>query len=115
MVYLTLTRLVIAFAVKTLSQFIRQPKRSQREKALRVVRYVKRKPSLGTLMSSRKTNTLTAYCNANCASCPNTRKSVIGFIIKYGESLKFWKSKKMKHNVKKLCRGRIHKHSMDNG
>uniref|UniRef100_A0A1S3XYG4 Uncharacterized mitochondrial protein AtMg00810-like n=1 Tax=Nicotiana tabacum TaxID=4097 RepID=A0A1S3XYG4_TOBAC len=31
------------------------------------------------------------------ASCPSTRKSVSGFIVKYGESLLSWKSKK--HNT----------------
>lgn len=37
---------------------------------------------------------LTAYCDADLATCPNSRKSITGFFIKLGDSLLFWKSKK---------------------
>lgn len=37
---------------------------------------------------------MSVFCDADWASCPNTRRSVSGFLIKYGESLVFWKSKK---------------------
>lgn len=72
LLYLTLTRLDIAFAVKTLSQFMQNPKRSHWEAAIRLVKYVKREPGLGIMMSSNKKNTLTAFCDADWASCPNT-------------------------------------------
>lgn len=45
-------------------------------------------------MSSEKDNVLAAYCDAEKASCPNTRKSVTGFLIKHENSLISWKSKK---------------------
>ncbi|XP_070049517.1 uncharacterized mitochondrial protein AtMg00810-like [Nicotiana tomentosiformis] len=76
LLYLTLTRLDIAFTVQTLSQFMQQPKRSYWEATLRVVRYIKKEPGLGILMSSRKTNSLTAYRDADWASCTNTRKAI---------------------------------------
>ncbi|XP_033513338.2 uncharacterized protein [Nicotiana tomentosiformis] len=84
----------IAFGVQTLSQFMQQPKSSHWEAALRIVRYVKKEPDMGVLMSSEKSNTLSAYCDADWASCPNTRKSVTEFIVKHGNSLISWKSKK---------------------
>lgn len=91
---LTLTRLDICFAVQTLSQFLQALKRFPMEVALRVVRYIKRQPAMGILMSSRKQNRPTAYCDADWAVCPNTRRSVTGFLVKHGDSLISWKSKK---------------------
>lgn len=64
------------------------------EAALKVVRYIKRQPAKGILMSSKSKNKLIRYCDADWASCPNTRRSVTGFLIKHGESLISWKSKK---------------------
>uniref|UniRef100_A0A1S4AWZ5 Uncharacterized mitochondrial protein AtMg00810-like n=1 Tax=Nicotiana tabacum TaxID=4097 RepID=A0A1S4AWZ5_TOBAC len=77
---LTNKELDIAFAVQTLSQFMKNPKRSQWEAALRIV--------------SKKENSLIAYCDTDWASCPNTIRSVTGFIIKHEDSLISWKSKK---------------------
>ena len=94
MLYLTLTRPDIAFSVQTLSQFLQQPKKSHWEAALRVMKYVKREPGLGILLSSTRTNRLTVFCDADWASCPNTRRSVSGFLVKHGNSLISWKSKK---------------------
>ncbi|KAH0746196.1 hypothetical protein KY285_007853 [Solanum tuberosum] len=62
--------------------------------ALRVVRYIKTQPRLGQLMSSEKDMRLTGYCNANWVACPNTRRSVKGYILRLGNSLITWKSKK---------------------
>uniref|UniRef100_A0A3Q7J616 Reverse transcriptase Ty1/copia-type domain-containing protein n=1 Tax=Solanum lycopersicum TaxID=4081 RepID=A0A3Q7J616_SOLLC len=84
----------IAFSVQTLSQFLQQPKKSHWEAALRVMKYVKREPGLGILLSSTRTNRLTVFCDADWASCPNTRRSVSGFLVKHGNSLISWKSKK---------------------
>nr|XP_016497728.1 PREDICTED: uncharacterized mitochondrial protein AtMg00810-like [Nicotiana tabacum] len=94
LLYLTVTRLDIAFSVQTLSQFMQKPKRSHMEAAQRVVRYVKNQPGQGILLSTEKKNIVTAYCDADGVACPLTRKYVIGFFIMYGDSLVSWKSKK---------------------
>lgn len=62
--------------------------------ALRVIRYLKRQPDQGILMSSCSDELVTAYCDADWASCPLTRKSVTGYLIKVGNSLVSWKAKK---------------------
>ncbi|XP_019259962.1 PREDICTED: uncharacterized protein LOC109237991 [Nicotiana attenuata] len=61
---------------------------------VRVVKYIKQNPGIGILMSSRHAGSLVCYCDADWASCPNTRRSVTGFMVKFGDSLVSWKSKK---------------------
>lgn len=94
LLYLTNTRPDIAFSVQCLSQFMQKPKVSRWNAALRVIRYIKAAPGLGLLMSARKRSLLTGFCDADWAACPNTRRSVTGYLLKYGNSLKSWKSKK---------------------
>ncbi|XP_019260263.1 PREDICTED: uncharacterized protein LOC109238284 [Nicotiana attenuata] len=92
--YLNITRPDISFDVQCLSQFMYAPKTSHLEAALRVIRYLKKNPGLGILMSSTGFTKLQAYCDADWASCPNTRKSVTGYMVTLGDSLISWKSKK---------------------
>nr|XP_016437497.1 PREDICTED: uncharacterized mitochondrial protein AtMg00810-like [Nicotiana tabacum] len=86
-----MTRPDISFSVQTLSQFLQQSKRSHMGAALRVVRYIKNQPGQGFLLSN---NNILAYCDADWAACPYTRRSVAGYLIKLGNSLVSWKSKK---------------------
>lgn len=87
LLYLTITRPDIAFAVQLLSQFMHSPKTSHMEAAMRVVRYVKQAPKLGILMTLNTNNQLIAYCDADWVACPNNRKSITGYMVTYGGSL----------------------------
>jgi len=82
LLYLTMTRPDIAFSVQTLSQFLQDPKKSHMKAALRVMRYVKNQPGLGILLSSSSEEKISAYCDANWAACPQTRRSVTGYFVK---------------------------------
>ncbi|XP_018624004.1 uncharacterized mitochondrial protein AtMg00810-like [Nicotiana tomentosiformis] len=94
LLYLTITRPNLSFAVQVLSQFMQHPKQSHWDATLRVVRYVKVAPCLGILLGTWPIDTLSAYCDSDWASCPNTRRSVTWYVIKLGDSLLSWKSKK---------------------
>ncbi|XP_019259676.1 PREDICTED: uncharacterized protein LOC109237766 [Nicotiana attenuata] len=94
LLYLTITRPDLSFAVQVLSQFIQHPKQSYWDASLCVVRYVKSAPGFGILLSTGPINYISAYCDSNWASCLNTRRSVIRYIIKLGDSLLFWKCMK---------------------
>ncbi|XP_070044865.1 uncharacterized mitochondrial protein AtMg00810-like [Nicotiana tomentosiformis] len=94
LLYLTITRPDISYAVQSLSQFMHAPKKSHYEAALHVVRYIKKQSGLGILMSSRSSQQIKALCDSDWASCPMSRKSITGYCIKLGESLISWKAKK---------------------
>ncbi|XP_055822208.1 uncharacterized mitochondrial protein AtMg00810-like [Solanum dulcamara] len=94
LLYLSMTRPDIAFSTQTLSQFLNQPKKFHMEAALRVVKYLKRQPGQGILLSNKSDNQITVFCDADWAACALTRKSVTGYLIKMGKSLISWKAKK---------------------
>ncbi|XP_019248574.1 PREDICTED: uncharacterized protein LOC109227835 [Nicotiana attenuata] len=72
--FLTNTRLDIAYSVQHLSQYMQSPRDSHLKAAMHVLRYLKGDP--------------------DWAACPETRKSVSGFIALLGDSPFSWKSKK---------------------
>ncbi|XP_047259635.1 uncharacterized mitochondrial protein AtMg00810-like [Capsicum annuum] len=94
LLYLTLTRPDICYGVQTLSQYMQQPKRSHMKGGLIIVRYIKNQPGLGILMSNKQSNNLQAFCDTDWGACPNTRRPVTGFLVKHGDTLIAWKSKK---------------------
>ncbi|XP_060187097.1 uncharacterized mitochondrial protein AtMg00810-like [Lycium barbarum] len=85
LLYLTVTRPYISFAIQTLSQFLHQTKQSHLDVAMRVVRYIKGQAGLGILLSSKPSKKMAVLCDADWATCLNTRRSVSGFLIKYGD------------------------------
>lgn len=94
LLYLAMTRPDISYAVQHLSQFMHAPMKSHYEVAIHVVRYVKKQPGVGLLLSSKCSSKVTAFCDADWAFCLLSRKSVIGFGVKYEDYLISWKSKK---------------------
>ncbi|XP_015160754.1 uncharacterized mitochondrial protein AtMg00810-like [Solanum tuberosum] len=94
LLYLTMTRPDLSFSVQVLSQYMHSPKESHMEEALRVVRYIKEAPDLGLFMPAENTSQLLAYCDSDWGSCSETRRSVTGYLVKFGGALISWKSKK---------------------
>ena len=94
LLYATITRPDISYAVQTLSQFMQSSKKSHMEAATRVIRYLKGSVGQGIWLHSEPTNIITCWCDSDWAACPNTRRSITGYVIKFGESLVSWKSKK---------------------
>lgn len=94
LLYLTMTSPDLVFTAQLLSQFMHSPKQSHLEAALRAIRYIKEAPGLGILMRTEHTTQLTTYCDSDWGACLETRKSVIGYLVKFGGGLISWKSKK---------------------
>lgn len=94
LVYLTLTRPDIAYAVHVLSQFVSAPTSVHYAHLLRLLRYLRATPSRGLLFSQHSSLELRSYSDATWASDPSDRRSVTGFCLFLGSSLIAWKSKK---------------------
>lgn len=45
-------------------------------------------------MSSYQDPTLTGYCDADWTACLSTKRPVTGYLLKFGNSLISWKSKR---------------------
>ncbi|XP_018626145.1 secreted RxLR effector protein 161-like [Nicotiana tomentosiformis] len=98
LLYLTVTRPDISYAVQILSQFMKTPKRSHMDAATRVVRYLKQALCMGVIMRRGLADALTGFCDSDWAACPISRRSVSGYLVKFGDSLISWRSKKQ-HTV----------------
>ncbi|XP_049360763.1 uncharacterized mitochondrial protein AtMg00810-like [Solanum verrucosum] len=76
LVYLTMTRPNISYAVQVLSQFVVNPYRIHHTALLRVIRYVRGSMIQGVLFRSDSSIHLEGYIDADWAGCPNSRRSV---------------------------------------
>ncbi|KAK3032090.1 hypothetical protein RJ639_036304 [Escallonia herrerae] len=84
----------ISYVVHILSQFMHDPRQPHLDAAYRVLHYLKGSPGQGILLPSNNTLYLQAFCDADWAGCPMTRKSTTGYIIFLGSSPVSWRAKK---------------------
>ncbi|XP_074313551.1 secreted RxLR effector protein 161-like [Silene latifolia] len=94
LVYLTITRPNLVYAVHILSQFVNEPRKEHWEAAVRVVRYIKRSPSMGILLKRDSDLHLRGYCDLDYASCPMTIRSLSGYFVSIEGSPISWRAKK---------------------
>lgn len=92
--FLIHTRPDIAFTVQFLSQYLQAPRQPHFDAAVHTLRYLKGTLEMGILLNDSPSFKLQAFCDADWAACPHTRKSVSGFIVFMGQSPISWKSKK---------------------
>jgi Reverse transcriptase (RNA-dependent DNA polymerase) len=93
LIYLTVTRPDIVFAVSIVSQFMHAPRTSHLSTIDIILRYLKGTPGQGIWMKKNVTNNVVGYSDADWArSCD--RKSTTGFCTFVGGNLVTWKSKK---------------------
>ncbi|WVZ00757.1 hypothetical protein V8G54_026826, partial [Vigna mungo] len=62
--------------------------------AFRILRYIKNTPDKGIFLKATSNITLKAYNDSDWATCPDSRKSTIDYIVYFGDSPISWKSKK---------------------
>ncbi|XP_056692274.1 uncharacterized mitochondrial protein AtMg00810-like [Spinacia oleracea] len=92
--FLTHTRPDLCFAVQLLSQFMHSPRVSHVHALHHVLRYVAGSEGQGIILKATDSLTLQAFSDSDWASCPNTRRSITGYILLLGNSPVSWKSKK---------------------
>lgn len=94
LLYLTITRPDITFAVHKLSQFLQFPTDEHLQAAHRILKYLKGSPGQGLFYSADTELCINAFADADWATCPDSRRSVSGFCVYLGTSLISWKSRK---------------------
>ena len=80
LLYLTNTRLDIAFAMQQVSQFVSKP-RTPHLPALRILRYLKGAPGLGIFYPVDNDLKIQAFSDSDWATCPVSRKSVTAYCV----------------------------------
>ena len=94
MMYLTITRPGITFAVNHLCQFASAPKQSHLQAAYKVLHYLKGTLGKGLFYSVHSDLLLKFFTDADWSTCADTRCSTSGWCMFLGPSLISWKSKK---------------------
>ena len=94
LIYLTVTRPDISYAVHVVSQFMATPRSSHYTSVLMILRYLKGIIFDGLHFSSHSSLTLQAYSDADWAGDPTNRRSTIGYCFLLGDSLISWRRNK---------------------
>ncbi|XP_020418045.1 uncharacterized protein LOC109948747 [Prunus persica] len=96
LIYLTITRPDITYAVHVLSRFMHEPRVPHMDAAVRILRYLKYTPGQGILFPTQDDLKLKAFCDSDWAGCPTTRRSTTGYFVFLGNSLISWRTKRQK-------------------
>nr|GEV43342.1 ribonuclease H-like domain-containing protein [Tanacetum cinerariifolium] len=95
LIYLTLARPTISYAVHCLSQHMHAPLKSHFDIALRLPKYLKLAPGFGVQFVKRQSGfDIKAFSDSDWAKCLITRRSVSGYCVFVNGCLVSWKSKK---------------------
>lgn len=68
-------------------------KKSHMVGARRIIQYLKLNPGMRLYFPAKNDLKLIAYCDSDWASCSMSRKSVVGYCMKFGEASVSWKAK----------------------
>ena len=94
LVYLTITRPELSYAVHVLSQVMHKPREAHWDAVVRVLKYLKGSPGQGIMLKAVSDLHIRAFCDADWASCPLSRRSLSSYIVLLGDSPVSWKTKK---------------------
>ncbi|KAK4399873.1 Retrovirus-related Pol polyprotein from transposon RE1 [Sesamum angolense] len=93
LLYLSFTRPDVSYGAQQLSQFVHRPCQQHLDAALHLVRYLKGSPTKGLFFPVTNSFSLKAYCDADWASCIDSRRSLTGYCVFLGSALISWKTR----------------------
>lgn len=85
LLYLTITRPDITFAVNKLSQFLSCPTDIHLAAAHHVLRYIQANPGQGLFFAADSELCLNAFADVDWGTCPDSRRSITGFCVYLGK------------------------------
>ncbi|XP_019056266.1 PREDICTED: uncharacterized protein LOC109116021 [Tarenaya hassleriana] len=94
LIYLTITRPDLSFAVHQVSQWMHAPTTTHWQMIDRILKYLKGTPNKGLWMRNNQHTKVIGYCDADWAGDRTDRKSTTGYCTFVGGNLVTWKSKK---------------------
>lgn len=94
LMYLTVSRPDITYAVNRLSQFMSKPRTPHLQAMHHLLQYLKASLGQGILFPATSSTKISAYVDADWGSCQVTRRSTTGYCVFMGSSLISWRSKK---------------------
>ncbi|BBN70430.1 Seven transmembrane MLO family protein [Prunus dulcis] len=94
LIYLTITRPDITYAVSLVSQFMHAPTEAHLNVVKRILRYLKGSIGRGIIMKNNGHTQIMAYTDADWAGNAIDRKSTTGYCTFVGGNIVTWKSKK---------------------
>ena len=87
LLYLTITRPALSFAVNRLRQFMSSPRKPHLLVIHRVLQYIKMTPGQDIFFPSSSSLQLKAFADSDWGTCPDTRRSTTGYCVFLGDSL----------------------------
>ena len=97
LVYLTVIRLDISYAVHQVSQYLSAPRSTHYAAILRILQYLKGTLFHGLFYSAQSPLILRAFSDVDWAGDPTDCRSTTGYCFLLGSSLISWRSKKQTH------------------
>ncbi|KAM1792893.1 hypothetical protein ACFX12_036703 [Malus domestica] len=94
LIYLTITRPDITYAVGIVSQFMHSPTVDHLNIVKRILRYLKGSIGRGILMQNNQSTSISGYTDADWAGNAIDRRSTTGYCTFVGGNIVTWKSKK---------------------
>ncbi|KAK3009190.1 hypothetical protein RJ639_013530 [Escallonia herrerae] len=94
LLYLTLTRPDISYAVGVMSRYMQNPKKLHLEAVRGILRYVKGTLDYGIIYKKGGDCKLVGFCDADYAGDHDTRRSTTGYIFTLGSGVVSWCSKR---------------------
>ncbi|RVW59276.1 Retrovirus-related Pol polyprotein from transposon RE1 [Vitis vinifera] len=94
LLYLTLTRTDISYAVGVMSRYMQNPKKPHLEAVRQILRHVKGTIDYGLLYKKGEDYKLVGYCDADYAGDHDTRRSTTGYVFMLGSGAISWCSKR---------------------
>lgn len=94
LIYLTVTRPDITYAVSVVSQYMHAPRQPHFEAVCRILRYLKCAPGRGLLYRPSSTLSVIGFSDVDWAGSRSDRRSTSGYCTFVGDNLVTWRRKK---------------------